>query len=50
VPDVPEEHARSAAHAVFGLINSTPHNRYLKRDELAGLLGDLALGALHAAR
>ncbi|MGH3952101.1 MAG: TetR/AcrR family transcriptional regulator, partial [Pseudonocardiaceae bacterium] len=49
VPGVSEERARSAAHAVFGLINSTPHNRYLDRADLAGLLNNLALGALHAA-
>ncbi|GAB3484732.1 TetR/AcrR family transcriptional regulator [Amycolatopsis cihanbeyliensis] len=45
-----EARARSAAHAVFGLINSTPHSRHLPDEELAGLLGRLALGALHAAR
>ncbi|MGH3519830.1 MAG: SACE_7040 family transcriptional regulator [Haloechinothrix sp.] len=50
VPGVTEERARSAAHAVFGLINSTPHNRYLAPSELAELLNNLALGALHAAR
>ncbi|SFB16964.1 transcriptional regulator, TetR family [Amycolatopsis marina] len=50
VPQVGESHARSSAHAVFGLINSTPHNRYLPDKELAELLGHLALGALHAAR
>lgn len=49
VPGVPEEHARACAHAVFGLINSTPHNRYLDRAELEKLLMKLALGALHAA-
>lgn len=49
VPGVGETHARSSAHAVFGLMNSTPHNRYLDDDELAALLGHLALGALHAA-
>lgn len=49
VAGVSEQRARSAAHAVFGLINSTPHNRYLERGELAGLLRNLALGALHAA-
>lgn len=48
-PSVPEERARACAHAVFGLINSTPHNRYLARDELATLLRDLAIGAFHAA-
>ncbi|MQA60152.1 MAG: TetR family transcriptional regulator [Actinophytocola sp.] len=50
VPGVSEERARACAHAVFGLINSTPHTRYLDRAELTGLLADLALGALHAAR
>ncbi|MDX6216966.1 MAG: hypothetical protein QOG99_2550 [Frankiales bacterium] len=49
VPGVGERHARSAAHAVFGLINSTPYNRHLGDDELAELLTKLALGALHAA-
>lgn len=48
-PAVPEERARACAHAVFGLINSTPHNRYLARTELASLLHDLAIGAFHAA-
>ncbi|WP_370944370.1 TetR/AcrR family transcriptional regulator [Amycolatopsis sp. cg5] len=50
VPGVGERQARSAAHAVFGLINSTPYNRHLGDEELAELLGRLALGALHAAR
>jgi AcrR family transcriptional regulator len=50
VPQVGESLARSSAHAVFGLINSTPHNRYLPDSELAELLGHLALGALHAAK
>lgn len=48
VPAVSEERARSAAHAVFGLINSTPYNRYLDDTELADLLRRLALGALHS--
>jgi hypothetical protein len=47
---VGERHARSAAHAVFGLINSTPYNRHLGDDELAELLVQLALGALNAAK
>ncbi|MPY78392.1 MAG: TetR family transcriptional regulator [Actinophytocola sp.] len=50
MPDVPLPRARSCAHAVFGLINSTPHTRYLGRAELADVLADMALGALHAAR
>lgn len=45
---VSEERARACAHAVFGLINSTPHNRYLDKPELTRLLHDLALGALDA--
>jgi AcrR family transcriptional regulator len=45
---VTEERARACAHAVFGLINSTPHNRYLARADLAELLGTLALGAIDA--
>lgn len=49
VPGVDEQHARSAAHAVFGLINSTPYNRHLDDDELASLLVRLALGALRSA-
>lgn len=49
VPRIGERQARSAAHAVFGLINSTPYNRHLGDDELAELLCRLALGALRAA-
>lgn len=48
VAGVSERRARSAAHAVFGLINSTPYNRYLDDAELADLLRRLALGALHS--
>lgn len=50
VPAADEPTARAAAHAVFGLINSTPHSRHLGRDEMARLLADMALGALAAAR
>jgi AcrR family transcriptional regulator len=45
-PDLGEPSARAAAHAVFGLINSTPHSRYLGRDDMAMMLRDMALGAL----
>jgi AcrR family transcriptional regulator len=45
-PDLGEPAARAAAHAVFGLINSTPHSRYLGRDGMATMLRDMALGAL----
>ncbi|MGQ0840291.1 SACE_7040 family transcriptional regulator [Actinokineospora sp.] len=46
VPATPEPTARAAAHAVFGLINSTPHSRHLDRDQMADLLTDMALAAL----
>jgi AcrR family transcriptional regulator len=44
-----EPAARAAAHAVFGLINSTPHSRHLGRDGMATMLRDMALGALSNA-
>jgi AcrR family transcriptional regulator len=44
--DLDEPAARAAAHAVFGLINSTPHSRHLGRDGMATMLRDMALGAL----
>ena len=43
-----ERRARSAAHATFGLINSTPHSARLRRAEMADLLQQMALGALQA--
>ncbi|MCG8916078.1 TetR/AcrR family transcriptional regulator [Actinokineospora sp. PR83] len=46
VPEVTEPTARAAAHAVFGLINSTPHSRHLDRDQMADLLTGMALSAL----
>lgn len=49
VPGVDEASARSAAHAVFGLINSTPHSARLDRARVAGLLRRMALGALRSA-
>jgi AcrR family transcriptional regulator len=48
VPDVDEPTARAAAHAVFGLINSTPHSAHLDRGQMAALLGRMALAALTA--
>ncbi|PVG81958.1 TetR family transcriptional regulator [Nocardioides gansuensis] len=45
-----EAHARSAAHAVFGMINSTPHSALLGRDDMAGQLQRMAHAALHACR
>jgi AcrR family transcriptional regulator len=47
-PDLEEPTARAAAHAVFGLINSTPHSRHLDRDQMAVLLYRMALAALAA--
>ncbi|MCE7006157.1 TetR/AcrR family transcriptional regulator [Kibdelosporangium philippinense] len=41
-----EPSARAAAHAVFGLINSTPHSRHLDRGQMAGLLRKMAISAL----
>lgn len=46
VPGVGEPDARAAAHAVFGLINSTPHIPHLDRAAMAGLLYRMALSAL----
>lgn len=46
---VDEAHARSAAHAVFGLINSTPHSALLGRDDMAQQLQRMAQAALRAS-
>jgi AcrR family transcriptional regulator len=46
VPDADEPTARAAAHAVFGLINSTPHSRHLDREQMALLLRGMTLAAL----
>jgi AcrR family transcriptional regulator len=48
VPGVGEPDARAAAHAVFGLINSTPHIPHLDRTAMAGLLYRMAMSALTA--
>jgi AcrR family transcriptional regulator len=45
-PHLAEPTARAAAHAVFGLINSTPHSRHLGRDGMATMLREMASGAL----
>lgn len=44
-----EASARSAAHAVFGLINSTPHSARLNRNDMAALLQRMAIAALRSA-
>jgi AcrR family transcriptional regulator len=49
VDGVSEPAARTAAHAVFGLLNSTPHSRHLDRHQMAELLAGMAHGALTAA-
>jgi AcrR family transcriptional regulator len=49
-PAIDEPTARAAAHAVFGLINSTPHSRHLGRDGMATMLREMALGALARTR
>lgn len=46
MPEFDEPTARAAAHAVFGLINSTPHSAHLDRDQMAGLLARMALASL----
>ncbi|GLW95731.1 SACE_7040 family transcriptional regulator [Actinokineospora globicatena] len=46
VPATEEPTARAQAHAVFGLINSTPHSRHLDRAQMADLLTAMALAAL----
>jgi len=48
VPGTGEPTARSAAHAAFGLINSTPHSGRLGREGTGVLLRRMALGALLA--
>ena len=50
---VKQAHARKAlrdakAHAVFGLINSTPHSARISSDAMAGLLASMARDALFA--
>src|SRR3954452_8590945 len=49
-PGVGEPTARAAAHAVFGLINSTPHSRHLGRGGMASMLREMPLGALARTR
>ena len=46
LPDADEATARAAAHAVFGLINSTPHSALLDTAAMAALLERMAAAAL----
>lgn len=50
VPGLDEPSARACAHAVFGLINSTPHSTYLNREQMAGLLRGMATAAVTGLR
>jgi AcrR family transcriptional regulator len=47
-PEVGEPAARAAAHALFGLINSTPHSAHLDRAQMADLLAAMAYAAVHS--
>jgi len=47
-PGLDAQQARAAAHAAFGLINSTPHSARLDRSEMTGLLRSMALAALES--
>ncbi len=44
-----EPTARAAAHAVFGLINSTPYSRHLDREQMGTLLRGMAIAGLTSA-
>ena len=46
VPDLSLGAARASAHAVFGLINSTPHSGRLPDEEMRRMLTEMALRAL----
>ena len=45
-PGLSPKQARAAAHAAFGLINSTPHSARLPEEEMRTLLASMALRAL----
>ncbi|WP_314616179.1 SACE_7040 family transcriptional regulator [Streptomyces stackebrandtii] len=49
-PDAGEAEARTAVHAVFGLLNSTPHLAALGREPMEELLRRLAHGAFGALK
>lgn len=49
-PELPEDRARAAVHAMFGLLNSTPHSAAgLDRAAMTDLLRRMAAAALSAA-
>ena len=43
---LPAERARAMAHAVFGLLNSTPHSALLSEEQMRSMLEEMALAAL----
>jgi AcrR family transcriptional regulator len=43
---LPADRARAMAHAVFGLLNSTPHSALLSESEMRRMLEQMALAAL----
>lgn len=45
-PELDQPTARAAAHAVLGLINSTPHSAHLGAEAMAELLREMAMAAL----
>jgi AcrR family transcriptional regulator len=45
-PDLDRRRAEAAAHAVFGLLNSTPHSARLAEQQMRPLLAQMARGAL----
>jgi AcrR family transcriptional regulator len=50
-PDLPDDRARAAVHACFGLLNSTPRSAAgLDRDAMGDLLHTMARSALDGAR
>jgi AcrR family transcriptional regulator len=47
-PEVDSRAAQAAAHAVFGLLNSTPHSARLREERMRTLLAAMAWQALYA--
>jgi AcrR family transcriptional regulator len=47
---LPADQARAMAHAVFGLLNSTPHSALLSEAQMRSMLEEMALGALGLGR
>ena len=45
-PELSSREARARVHATFGLLNSTPHSGFLEREDMRGLLSEMAAGAL----